>query len=431
MSIAQLAPSNRSGPTTTVDVDIVIPVYNEEAQLAASIARLRTFLATSFPFTATITVADNASTDRTWPIAVELAATYPEVRALQVQQKGRGRALRTAWAQSAAVVVAYMDVDLATDLDALVPLVAPLLSGHSDLAIGTRLARGAHVVRGVRREIISRSYNLLLRSALRSSCTDAQCGFKALRREAADQLLPHIEDEGWFFDTELLVTAQRLDLRIQEVPVHWVDDADSRVDVVPTALGDLRGVWRMLRGAYPGRLPTPERRRGEVFADELLRFAGVGVVSTLCYVALFAAFRSTLGAYGANALAIGLCSLANTAVHRSLVGTARARLGRWGRWMGATSLLGVSLGLTTAAVAVTTSAGLESLLPELMALTVANLVAAVVRFAILRAWVFRPVLDGNAARAADLPGAPPGSASDPPRRRTLEGPAPTSRDLGR
>ena len=149
-----------------------------------------------------------------------------------------------------------MDVDLATGLDALLPLVAPLLSGHSDVAIGTRLGPGAHVVRGARREMISRGYNLLLRSALRSPCTDAQCGFKAMRREAAAEVLPLVEDDEWFFDTEVLVTAQRVGLRIHEVPVDWVDDTDSRVAVLHTALKDLRGVARLT-----GRRPKPRTAR--------------------------------------------------------------------------------------------------------------------------------------------------------------------------
>ncbi len=390
MSIAELVPAGRVRTRTTVDVDIVIPVYNEEAQLSASVARLRSYLATSFPFTSNITIADNASTDGTWRIAADLAATQPGVDAIRLGQKGRGRALRSAWSQSSASVVAYMDVDLATGLDALVPLVAPLLSGHSDLAIGTRLGRGAHVVRGARREFISRSYNLLVRSALRSSCTDAQCGFKAVRRDAALELLPLVQDDDWFFDTELLVTAQRQGLRIHEVPVHWVDDTDSRVEVVETALGDLRGVWRMLGTVQTSRVERGAGPDREVFADELLRFAGVGAVSTLCYVALFAAFRSALGSYAANALAIGLCSLANTAVHRGLIGATRDRFGRWVRWMGALSLLAISLGFTTLALAATRAAGLESIVPELFALTVANLAAAFVRFAVLRTWLFRP-----------------------------------------
>ena len=335
MSIAHLASSTPGDvpsdhPRGEADVEIVIPVYNEAEQLAASITALRTYLDVSFPLVTTVTIADNASTDDTWQIAGQLADHLPGVSALHLDRKGRGRALRAAWSSSTATVVAYMDVDLATGLDALLPLVAPLLSGHSDLAIGTRLAPGAHVVRGARREFISRGYNLLLRSTLRSACSDAQCGFKAMRREAAVELLPLVEDDEWFFDTEVLVTAQRLGLRIHEVPVDWVDDTDSRVEVLPTALADLRGVWRMLgpaskeratpgpaRPATAGTAPPsatglalvpngpsearPDRRTAgspppsAVFADELLRFAGVGAVSTVAYAALFATLAPGVG----------------------------------------------------------------------------------------------------------------------------------------
>ncbi len=171
---------------------------------------------------------------------------------MRLEEKGRGRALRTVWGASDAPVLAYMDVDLSTDLAALLPLVAPLISGHSDLAIGTRLGRGSRVVRGPKREFISRCYNLLLRGTLQTGFTDAQCGFKAIRADVARRLLPLVEDTGWFFDTELLVLAERAGLRIHEVPVDWVDDPDTRVDIVATALADLRGIWRVGRALALG-----------------------------------------------------------------------------------------------------------------------------------------------------------------------------------
>src|SRR5215813_6291172 len=179
------------------DVDVVVPVYNEEAALEQSIRRLHRFLAESFPFAWRIVIADNASTDATPEIARSLRGRLRGVEYLRLERKGRGRALRTAWSNSDARVVAYMDVDLSTDLRALLPLVAPLLSGHSDLAIGTRLARGARVVRGPKRELISRAYNLLLRTVLRARFSDAQCGFKAVRRAALDGLLDTVRDDAW------------------------------------------------------------------------------------------------------------------------------------------------------------------------------------------------------------------------------------------
>lgn len=230
-------------------IDIVIPVYNEERDLGPSVRRLHDYLGSDFPFPAVITIADNASRDGTLAVAQGLANELTRVRVVHLDKKGRGRALRAAWLQSDAPVVAYMDVDLSTDLKALLPLVAPLLSGHSDLAIGSRLARGARVKRGPKREFISRCYMLVLRLSLGAHFTDAQCGFKAVRTSVAKQLLPRVKDEAWFFDTELLILAQRAGLRVHEVPVDWTDDPDSRVAILRTSIEDLRGVVRLRFGA--------------------------------------------------------------------------------------------------------------------------------------------------------------------------------------
>src|SRR5689334_23588011 len=241
-------------------LDVVIPVYNEQAALADSVHRLHRHLRDHFPFPARITIADNASVDDTPRIAHELAAELTDVRVVRLEEKGRGRALHAAWSTSDAPVLAYMDVDLSTDLAALAPLVAPLISGHSDLAIGTRLGRGARVVRGPKREIISRCYNLILKGTLAAGFSDAQCGVKAVRADVAQRLLPHISDTGWFFDTELLVLAERAGLRIHEVPVDWVDDPDSKVDIIATAKEDLRGIARVGRALASGTLPLAELR---------------------------------------------------------------------------------------------------------------------------------------------------------------------------
>jgi glycosyltransferase involved in cell wall biosynthesis len=377
-----------------VDVEIVIPVYNEASSLTARVSELRRFLDQSFPFRALVTVVDNASTDETFALASQLAATMPGVAAMHLPRKGRGYALRSAWSNSTAPVVAYMDVDLSTSLSALLPLVAPLLSGQSDVAIGTRLARGAHVVRGPKRELISRAYNLLLRLSLRGRFSDAQCGFKALRRESALQLLPLVKDDEWFFDTELLVTAERLGLRISEVPVDWVDDPDSRVQIVRTALNDLRGVWRISHG-HARRLvrssSSPTRTAiSQVAADQLLRFAGVGVISTLGYLFLFIAWRPIAGDFGSNALALAICTLFNTAVHRELARNMQGSRHQ-GRFVAVSAgLFAISLGLTSLGLLAAHALSGSSLPVALVAVTVANAAAAVLRFALLRAWVFRP-----------------------------------------
>src|SRR5215468_7078350 len=248
-------------PRDQVVLDVVVPVYNEEVDLEPSVRTLHAHLRSAFPFPFRITIADNASTDHTLEVARRLAAELPSVRAVHLEEKGRGRALRAVWSTSDATVLAYLDVDLSTDLAALLPLVAPLITGHSDLAIGTRLARGSRVVRGPKREVISRCYNLILRGTLAARFSDAQCGFKAIRADVARSLLPLVRDTGWFFDTELLVLAERSGLRIHEVPVDWVDDPDSRVDILATAIADLRGIARLSRALATGALPLGELRR--------------------------------------------------------------------------------------------------------------------------------------------------------------------------
>ena len=253
-----------AGPIAVVHraarIDIVVPVFNEQVVLARSIRHLHAYLLTQFDHDWRIVIVDNASIDATPRIADRLARTLPRVEVIHLSEKGRGRALRTAWQASDAEVVAYMDVDLSTDLRALAPLVAPLLSGHSEIAIGTRLASGSRVTRGPRRELISRAYMRILRVSLRARFSDAQCGFKALSADAARTLLPEVVDQEWFFDTELLIAAQRRRMRIHEVAVDWVDDPDSRVRILATALADLRGVLRL---RFARRVHASSRSRGE------------------------------------------------------------------------------------------------------------------------------------------------------------------------
>ncbi|WP_418953399.1 glycosyltransferase [Streptomyces cinnabarinus] len=369
-------------------LDLVVPVFNEEADLERSVRTLHAHLRTGFPYPFRITVADNASTDATPRIAARLAHELPETRWLRLEEKGRGRALRAAWSQSSAPVLAYVDVDLSTELAALLPLVAPLISGHSDLAIGTRLAPGSRVVRGPRREFLSRGYNTLLRSTLAVGFSDAQCGFKAVRREVAERLVPLVRDEEWFFDTELLVIAERAGLRIHEVPVDWVDDPDSRVDIRATVLADLRGIARIGTALARGTLPSDAARQR--LLPQLLRFGLVGAVSTVAHLLLYAALRPAIGAQAANALALLVCAVANTAANRRFAFGVRGRDGALRHQ--ARGLLVFALGLTLTAGAL---AALHLMAPdaaprtELAVLVAANLTATLLRFLLLRAWVFR------------------------------------------
>ncbi|RFU38305.1 glycosyltransferase [Actinomadura logoneensis] len=389
-------------------VEVVIPAYNEERVLAASVRRLHAYLSDTFPYLWRITVADNASTDATWRVAEELAAELPRVRAVHLDEKGRGRALRRVWSGSDADVVAYMDVDLSTDLDAFLPLVAPLISGHSDLAIGSRLSRGSAVVRGPRREVISRCYNLLLRTAMAARFSDAQCGFKAGRTEIVQALLPAVEDQEWFFDTELLLLAERTGLRIHEVPVDWVDDPDSRVDVWRTALDDLRGMARvgrrMLTGGFGApvagrsgardRGAGPSRAGGELPAGmrrQLPVFAVIGLVSTVAQLVLFVLLRLVMGPLMANALSLVATTVANTAANRrftfGVTGSHRAL--RHQIEGGLTFLLG--LGLSTGGLALLhATVAAPSRWVEVAAMVAANAVATLARFLLMRAWIFHP-----------------------------------------
>ncbi len=381
-------------------LDIVVPVYNEQSALTDSVHRLHAYLADAMPFRFRITIADNASTDDTPQIAARLAAELADVRVVRLEEKGRGRALRWVWSRSDAAVLVYMDVDLSTDLAALAPLVAPLISGHSDLAIGTRLGRGARVHRGPKREFISRCYNLILKSTLAAGFSDAQCGFKAIRADVAALLLPHVEDTGWFFDTELLVLAQRCGLRIHEVPVDWVDDPDSRVDIVATAAADLKGVGRLVRGLATGTIPV------RVIAAQLgstrpaapgsllrhgVRFGAVGVASTAAYVLLFLLLQGWIGAALANAIALALTAIGNTAANRRFTfGVSGCpRVAR--HHAEGLIVFGIALAVTSGALGL-----LHALAPdahhvtELAVLVGANLVATAVRFVLLRGWVFHP-----------------------------------------
>jgi glycosyltransferase involved in cell wall biosynthesis len=367
-------------------VEIVVPVYNEAAALPGSIRRLHERLTATFPFSWRIVVANNASTDGTAQVARALGDDLPGVELLDLPEKGRGRALRAAWSSSDADVLCYMDVDLSTDLNALLPLVAPLISGHSDLAIGTRLAKASNVVRGPKRELISRAYNQILRMSLQARFSDAQCGFKAIRRDAAARLLPQVQDQAWFFDTELLVLAQRDGLRIHEVPVDWIDDPDSSVDIVRTARDDLKGVARLLASA------------------PMARFLAIGVACTLAYAILYLLLRPELGAAVANIAALAVTAVGNTQANRRWSFRVRGRenLVRHHLQGGAVFVLTVLLtsGALAALHLVDRSPGHAV---ELVALVAASVLATVSRYVALRFWVFGHAAPAEGAGAGGRP----------------------------
>jgi glycosyltransferase involved in cell wall biosynthesis len=396
---------------TVLQVDVVVPVRNEERDLAPSIRRLVAYLRESFPFTARVTIADNGSTDGTWAIADGLACELTEVRAIHMELPGRGRALRAIWSESDADVLGYMDVDLSTDLNALLPLVAPLLSGHSDLAIGTRLARGSRVIRGPKRELISRSYNMLLRTCMGVRFSDAQCGFKAIRREQARALLPLTQDTGWFFDTELLVLAERAGLRIHEIPVDWVDDLDSRVDIIATALADLRGMARLGVGFARGTIQVPQLRGPPLAARrtgadqdksyelplQVARFVVIGAISTIVYLLLYLLLRGMMPSQAANLASLLATAIANTAANRRLTFGISGRLNAARHQFKGLITFGIGLALTAGSLGILRAqVAAPSRGDEIAVLLDANLVAAAVRFALYRTWVF-----GGSTRTAE------------------------------
>ena len=230
-------------------VDIVIPVLNEEKILPKCVSSLRQFLKEHFPYTYRIVIADNGSIDQTPAIAESLSQQHPEVSWTRLEIRGRGRALRAAWLESDADIVSYMDVDLSTNLDSFPALVRAIGDEGYDVAIGSRLMKGSVVrKRSLKREITSRSYNLIIKAIFFTKFSDAQCGFKAVSRLAAQSLIPKIQDQAWFFDSELLILAEKGGFRIKDIPVDWTDDPDSRVNVIKTATEDLKGLMRMRLG---------------------------------------------------------------------------------------------------------------------------------------------------------------------------------------
>ncbi len=227
------------------NVDIVIPVYNEEHVLAESVGTVRRFLGEGFGHQWRIVIADNASTDKTLVVAQSLAKERGDVSSLHIPQKGRGRALKAAWLSSPADIVSYMDVDLSTDLVHLPALIEAIASEGYDIAFGSRLSRGSDIRRSLGREVLSRGYNLMIKALFFTRFSDAQCGFKAVSRKAVQELVPLIENNEWFFDTELLILGEKAGYRAKEIPVRWLEDPDTRVNVARTVWEDIRGLARL------------------------------------------------------------------------------------------------------------------------------------------------------------------------------------------
>jgi glycosyltransferase involved in cell wall biosynthesis len=230
-----------------LSVDVVVPVLNEAHVLKKNVETLFGFLQASLQYHWRIVIVDNGSTDSTQKVAKELAKAHPEVKVLRLFQRGRGRALRHAWLRSNADMVCYMDVDLSTKLCHVPELLDAIAHGGYDVATGSRLMRESRTERSLKREIISRIYNVLVKAVFFTRFSDAQCGFKALSRKAVEEIVPRIKDQAWFFDTEMLVLAEKQGYRIKDVPVEWLEDDDSRVKIIQTGWEDIKGIFRVRR----------------------------------------------------------------------------------------------------------------------------------------------------------------------------------------
>lgn len=374
-----------------ITADLVVPVYNEEKQLANSVTTLLSLTADRAA-NFRIIIADNASTDMTETIGRRLAADNSRVSYVRMEEKGRGRALKRVWLGSNADVLMYTDVDLATDSRVLEPMVVAVASGHADLAIASRLRHDSVVERGVKREIISRCYNALLRGGLGVRYSDAQCGCKAISRRAFQVLAPHIHDTNWFFDTELLTVAAWSGLRIQEFPADWTDDPDSSVDVVATAFEDLRGMRRIRRSLHRGELPLSRLseavgRRPAVpnTGAQIFNFVQVGIVSTVLYSALFVLFASLNNPHLANVVALAVSTLFNTWANGSFTFGVKNPAGAVERHVKGLFSAGLCWLFTTGALL----AFANTPIPVLMVVvTIANLIATIIRFLLSKLWVY-------------------------------------------
>lgn len=232
-------------------LSVTVPVFNEAKRLPASIGQLWRFLAQHLAMPWEINIADNGSTDETLLVARSLAEQDANVCVSHLDRRGRGGALKQSWTESEADILSYMDVDLSADLACFPRLIEAVSTGKFDLAIGSRLLNPPLTTRCFKRELASRCYNTLIKLLFRTGFSDAQCGFKAISRRAAADLLPLVEDNDWFFDTELLILAERRGYRIFDCPVRWTENRESHVKIVQTALRDMRGLLRLRRTMRP------------------------------------------------------------------------------------------------------------------------------------------------------------------------------------
>ncbi len=240
----------QEGVAAPKKVLFVLPIYNEEVQLADSVKKLMTVADSLDPakYSYQIAVGDNASTDSSPAIAKALSEEFPgKVRHIRLEQKGRGRMLKKIWLEEDFDYSMYMDIDLSTDVAHITPSLAALDAGAA-LAIGVRLGKGSKVVgRNPWRELTSRVYCGLVQMIAGSRIRDFQCGFKGITKQAALHYVSLVEDVTWFFDTELILITEKSGGKIHQEPVFWTDDPGTTVNVYRTAMDDLEGLRRVLK----------------------------------------------------------------------------------------------------------------------------------------------------------------------------------------
>lgn len=227
--------------------EVIFPVYNESDTLSEQIKIFNEFFEEEFKKNIFITIADNGSTDNTATISDKLLKNKLIQKYIFIPQKGRGRAIKDCIKKSKADIVCYMDIDLSTDLAHFKELIDSISKKGNDISIGSRLSKKSKVVgRKKIREFTSRAYNLLIKFFFpMSGIKDMQCGFKAFSRKKILPVIDLVQNNRWFFDTELIIISRKLNLKIDQIPVKWTDDPNTSVNIISTAIEDIVGLTKL------------------------------------------------------------------------------------------------------------------------------------------------------------------------------------------
>ncbi|MBD3359736.1 MAG: glycosyltransferase [Candidatus Buchananbacteria bacterium] len=213
---------------------LALPVYNEEKVLEKSVLKLYNYFKNNIKDDWQIVIVNNASIDKTKKVADSLAQKFLKVDSLNLEDKGRGNALKNVWQKYEADIYAYCDIDLATDIFAFKKLFNSIINGSANIAIGARYIKGSQTKRTLNRLIYSKVYIFLVRLFFPTKIKDFQCGFKAVDKKTVSEILPLVKDKEWFFDTELLLIAEKNDFKIKEIAVQWKENPETKVKFIRT-----------------------------------------------------------------------------------------------------------------------------------------------------------------------------------------------------